>query len=139
VISSALSTTGSFFGSLALTVDVRPRHAQAGQVDLVGADLFRPKLIGRSIEKAAELRHRVHIGFLGCWREIANRHVVDQPPTQRGHLGHHRVSCLTIGFGHRNPLRQELPQPPLTPLVAERVRCVPGMLNSSEVKVLYPT
>src|SRR5271155_4335238 len=73
------------------------------------------------------------------WREIANRHVVDQPPTQRGHLGHHRVSCLTIGFGHRNPLRQELLQPPLTPLVAERLRCVPGMLNSSEVKVLYPT
>ena len=26
-----------------------------------------------------------------------------------------------------------------TPLPRERVRCVPGMLNSSEVKVLYPT
>ena len=25
------------------------------------------------------------------------------------------------------------------PLPRERVRCVPGMLNSSEVKVLYPT
>ena len=28
---------------------------------------------------------------------------------------------------------------PLAPLPRERVRCVPGMLNSSEVKVLYPT
>jgi hypothetical protein len=26
-----------------------------------------------------------------------------------------------------------------SPLPRERVRCVPGMLNSSEVKVLYPT
>jgi len=30
-------------------------------------------------------------------------------------------------------------KPCRTPLPRERVRCVPGMLNSSEVKVLYPT
>ena len=33
------------------------------------------------------------------WREIANRHVVDHPSTQRGHLSHHRISCLMIGSG----------------------------------------
>jgi hypothetical protein len=29
-----------------------------------------------------------------------------------------------IGFGHRNPLRQEPPQPQFTPLVAERLRSI---------------
>src|ERR1700682_4122124 len=55
-------------------VDVRPRQTKPGQVDLVGADLLHSKLIGRSIEKAAELRYRIDVGLLGCWREIANRH-----------------------------------------------------------------
>ena len=50
-----------------------------------------------------------------------------------------------LGIGHRD--RHALPRITpikcadleLRPLPRERVRCVPGMLNSSEVKVLYPT
>ena len=39
----------------------------------------------------------------------------------------------------RHHLDQNVPDRQRAPLPRERVRCVPGMLNSSEVKVLYPT
>jgi hypothetical protein len=77
-ISSPLSTTGSFFGSLALRmrssasgraqrhaeeeaqcarhlVDVRPRPAEPGQVKLVGANLLDPQEIRRTAEKRLNL------------------------------------------------------------------------------------
>jgi len=53
-------------------------------------------------------------------------------------------SMLGIGRPDRHALPRIIPDddaPTATgaPLPRERVRCVPGMLNSSEVKVLYPT
>jgi hypothetical protein len=36
-------------------------------------------------------------------------------------------------------LVENAPTATRAPLPRERVRCVPGMLNSSEVKFLYPT
>ena len=80
-------------------VDVRPRPAKPGQVKLVGANLLDPQAIRRTTEKTAELGNRIDVGLLGCRREVANRHVVDHPSTQRGHLSHHRISCLMIGSG----------------------------------------
>ncbi len=75
-------------------VDVRPRQTKTGQMNLVGADLLHSKLIRGLIEKATELRDRIDVGLLSCWREIANRHVVEHAPTQRGRLSHHGISCL---------------------------------------------
>src|SRR6202011_5458688 len=66
---------------------------------LVGANLLDTQPIRRTAKKTAELGNRVDVGLLGCWREVANRHVVDHPSTQRGHLSHHRISCLMIGSG----------------------------------------
>ena len=80
-------------------VDVRPRPAKPGQVKLVGANLLDPQPIRRTAEETAELGDRVDVGLLGCWREVANRHVVDHAATQRGHLSHHGISCLMIGSG----------------------------------------
>jgi len=40
---------------------------------------------------------------------------------------------------YRASLRRKCADPDARSLPRERVRCVPGMLNSSEVKVLYPT
>ena len=81
-------------------VDVRPRQPEADQVDLVGANLSHTQLIRRPAKEATELRHGVDVGLLCRWREITNRHVVDQPPTQRGHPSHLTLSCLTMGLGH---------------------------------------
>jgi hypothetical protein len=80
-------------------VDMRPRPAKPGQVKLVGANLLDTQPIRRTVEKTAELGNPVDVGLLGCWREVANRHVVDHPSTQRRHLSHHRISCLMIGSG----------------------------------------
>ena len=38
-----------------------------------------------------------------------------------------------------NPSGRKRADPDTLSFPRERVRCVPGMLNSSEVKVLYPT
>src|ERR1700730_7397314 len=72
-------------------IDVRPRPAKPGQVKLVGANLLDPQPIRRTAKKTAELGNRVDVGLLSCWRKVANRHVVDHPSTQRGHLSHHRI------------------------------------------------
>jgi hypothetical protein len=74
-----------------------PGHTKAGEVDLIGSDLLVAELIGGDTKETAELRDRVHVGLLGCWREVTNRRVVKKPPTERGHLSHHKVSCLMIG------------------------------------------
>jgi hypothetical protein len=58
--------------------------------------------------------------------------------------------CWTFDARDRMPRSSRLPVHAFTaaaenaltpppPLPRERVRCVPGMLNSSEVKFLYPT
>src|ERR1700691_4602178 len=39
-------------------------------------------------EISAELRNRVNVRLLGRRRQIADRHVLDHPATQRAHLGH---------------------------------------------------
>src|SRR3954465_4407951 len=38
----------------------------------------------RQAEMTAELRNGVEIGLLRRWREIADRHVLDHPPTEEG-------------------------------------------------------
>jgi hypothetical protein len=49
-------------------------------------------------------------------------------------------SMLGIGCPDRHVLRfMGSKEQRRSSLPRERVRCVPGMLNSSEVKVLYPT
>jgi hypothetical protein len=90
--------------------------------------------------------------------EAAHRHILDHAGAQRadrsvGKMGGHRGDPLRaeglldlqcseadalIVTPYRSPsaniaptLKRAIPR--------ERVRCVPGMLNSSEVKVLYPT
>src|SRR5947209_18926724 len=69
-------------------------------------------------------------------RQIADHHVVDHAPTQRADLSHRELLSDEVvqqpTLSDKRPRRQ-----PLT--TAKRFRCVPGMLNSSEVKVLYPT
>src|SRR5438477_11887136 len=64
---------------------------------LVGANILGPQPMLRTAEETAELGHCVDVGLLGCWREVANRHVVDHAATQRRHLSHHGISCLMIG------------------------------------------
>ena len=52
-------------------------------------------------------------------------------------------ASLKVGFGAWAGIEADVSERPLgveeRTLPRERVRCVPGMLNSSEVKVLYPT
>src|ERR1700730_228438 len=91
--------------------------------------------------------------------EAAHRHVLDHACTQRadvavGKIGGHRgflsraEGCWTFDARDQVPrpsratahhLVEIVPTATRPPLPRERVRCVPGMLNSSEVKVLYPT
>jgi hypothetical protein len=47
----------------------------------------------------SRLGAETHERLLRRWREVANRHVVDHPSTQRGHLSHHTISFLRIGSG----------------------------------------
>jgi hypothetical protein len=60
-------------------------------------------------EETAELGDRVDVGLLGCWREVANRHVVDHAATRRHYLSHLRhlshLRWLRI-FGQRDKLRK---------------------------------
>ena len=60
----------------------------------------------------------VDVGLLRRWREITNRHVVDQPPTQRSHPSHLTRSCLRIGLDTRHPPRQKTPPLPPAHLAA---------------------
>src|SRR4051794_22147117 len=69
-------------------VDVRPRALLGNQMELVGADLLRAELSRRHAEMTAELRNGVEIELLRRRREIADRHVLDHPPTKRAHRGH---------------------------------------------------
>jgi hypothetical protein len=85
--------------------------------------------------------------MLGLRRELADRHVFDHALPQRayGLVGHGGCSCLDEGC---EPLisRQGAPERYRVGSVArrgelprERFSRVPGMLNSSEVKVFHPT
>jgi hypothetical protein len=38
------------------------------------------------VARAGPRTIRSAFALLSCWRDVANRHVVDHPPTQRGHL-----------------------------------------------------
>src|SRR6516225_12488741 len=66
-----------------------------------------------------------HQGFLsraeGCWTFHA-RDRMPRPSRSTAHQPHRNAATTTRA-----------------PLPRERVRCAPGMLNSSKVKVLYPT
>jgi hypothetical protein len=55
--------------------------------------------------------------MLRCWREIANRHVVDHPTTQRVILAITGSAVGWLGGNNHNPLRQEILQslPPFLP------------------------
>src|ERR1700676_1840003 len=108
--------------------------------------------------KAANARTCRHIVAARPLIEAVHGHVFDHARPQwadgplRGIGGHWGSPELKVAgpsmLGIRRPDRHALP--PITlvqiaptatraPLSRERVRCVPGMLNSSEVKVLYPT
>src|SRR5207237_9973645 len=54
-------------------MDLKHIGLQPGQL----ANLLDLQPIRRTAEKTAELGNRVDVGLLGCWREVANRHVVD--------------------------------------------------------------
>ena len=87
---------------------------------LVGADVFQPEPIRRMPEMPAELRNRVDVRLLGRRRQIADRHILDHPATQRAHLGHLKL-LLERGLSTPHPLRQEdlhsipITQPPPLP------------------------
>src|SRR5215469_10594697 len=88
--------------------------------------------------------------------EATHRHVLDHAGAQRADgsvdgLGGHRgllsraEGCWTFDARDRMPRQSRLTaysaenaRTLTRPLPRERVRCVPSMLNSSEVKVLYP-
>ena len=110
-------------------VDVRPRPAEPGQVKLVGPNLLNTQPIRRAAEETAELGDRVDVGLLGCWREVANRHVVDHAATQRRHLSHHGISCLMIGS------RQ--PQSSQTGASSRQARYPPALAGSFNTQPVY--
>ena len=69
-------------------IERRPGNPFRDQMHLVGADVFQPEPIRRMAEISAELRNRVDVRLLRRRRQIADRHVLDHPATQRAHLGH---------------------------------------------------
>ncbi len=58
------------------------------QVHEIGTHVFDAEPIGRVTKMSAELRDRIKVGLLRRRRQIADRHVLDHPPTQRACLGH---------------------------------------------------
>src|SRR3954462_7610280 len=70
---------------------------------LEGANVLKVKPIWRTAEETAELGHRVHVGLLGCRRQIADRHVLDHPAAQRAHIGHLGISRLWGGLHTPRP------------------------------------
>ena len=141
-------------------VDARRLHAALRLVELEAAQILCRRGIGRVADEGRKCPDIPNVVVARLLAEAAHAHILDHARTQRaggpgGRSGGHRgflfelkvagPSMLGIGCPDRHPL-------PLTPLhrcltctgrdpalPRERVRCVPGMLNSSEVKVLYPT
>src|SRR5207302_10988030 len=98
--------------------------------------LLQPKPIRRVAKVPAELGDRIEVRLLRRRRQIADHHVADHAPAQRADLSHRELLSDEVvqqpTLSDRRPRRQ-----PLT--TAKRFRSIPGMLNSSEVKVRYPT
>jgi hypothetical protein len=71
-------------------IHVRPGTLLADEVQLVGAHLLEMQPIRRRMKMPAELRDRVEVGLLRCWRKIADRHVLDHhhPLAKRAHRSH---------------------------------------------------
>src|SRR5271169_5479028 len=98
-----------------------------------------PRRSGRVTEITAELRNGMDVRSLGGRRQIADRHVLDHATTQRARLSHLKTSCLRGGLQHPRSFQTKDHLTTAPPLPRKRVRCVPGMFSSLEVKVLYPT
>ena len=77
-------------------VERRPGDAAADQMHLIGTHVFESQPVRRTAEPPAERRHRMDRRSLGCRRQSADRHVLDQPAPHREHLGH-RGSCCPQG------------------------------------------
>src|SRR6478609_10695857 len=112
-------------------------------MELIAAYVFEARGIGRAAEENSEVLDPLHVVMLGLRCELADRHVFDHALPQRayGLVGHGGCSCLDEGC---EPLisRQHAPSRYRVGSVAgrgelprERFSRVPGMLNSSEVKV----
>src|SRR3954470_9775191 len=70
---------------------------------LESANILKIKPIRRATEKLAEFGYRMHVGSLGCRRQIADRHVLDHPAAQRAHIGHLGISRLWGGLHTPRP------------------------------------
>jgi hypothetical protein len=64
---------------------------------LEGANILQSQSIWGMAKIPAELRDCMEVGLLGCWREIADSHVLDHATAQRADLGHLGTSCLRVG------------------------------------------
>jgi hypothetical protein len=143
------------------TVDARRLHAGLRLVQLEAAQILRRCRIGRPADKGRERPHVANVVVARLLDEAAHPDVLDHPRPQRanrpvGRMGGHRgpslepkvagPSMLGIECPDRHALlftrssslpRMRRPRRSLLP--RERFGRVPGMLNSSAVKVLCPT
>src|SRR4051812_24599010 len=70
---------------------------------LESANILKIKPIRRATEKLAEFGYRMHVGSLGCRRQVADRHVLNHPAAQRAHSGHLGISRLWGGLHTPRP------------------------------------
>src|SRR3954454_16462076 len=81
----------------------RQGHAASHQMHLESANILKIKPIRRATEKLAEFGYRMHVGSLGCRRQVADRHVLNHPAAQRAHSGHLGISRLWGGLHTPRP------------------------------------
>src|SRR5882672_9062327 len=143
------------------TVDAWWLHAGLRLVQLEAAQILRRRRVGRPADEGCERPHVANVVIARLLSEAAYPHVLDHARPQRAdrpvrRMGGHREllsqagGCWTFDARDRMPQSSRLTAyrlaitrknlPTATRVIPrERVRCVPGMLNSSEVKFLYPT
>ena len=143
------------------TVDARWLHAGLRLVQLEAAQILRRRRVGRPADEGCERPHVANVVIARLLSEAAYPHVLDHARPQRAdrpvrRMGGHREllsqagGCWTFDARDRMPQSSRLTAYRLAitrknlltatrVIPRERVRCVPGMLNSSEVKFLYPT
>src|SRR3954470_16084187 len=119
-------------------VERRPGHAASHQMHLESANILKIKPIRRATEKLAEFGYRMHVGSLGCRRQVADRHVLNHPAAQRAHSGHLGISRLWGGLHTPRPWQtgdHSAPDP--LPSSRERFSSIAGCF-ASEYAVIVP-